>query len=388
MVDKISPIFQIYDWYRSARSSEPVCRDETFGGWRVLRYHDVREVLADHATFGSARPGGHHAAEGIIDPGEDTMVRADPPHHRYLRGVVSKAFTPRTVAGLAPLITRVSSELLDTALAHDETEVVGEVAYPLPLAVITTLLGISLDRSEEFRRWSNAIVAGGGGVTQDRSEVDGMFAFFTEVIEERRRTPGGDLISQLLAAEHEGEHLTQRQVLNFCALMLVAGHETTTNLITNAVLCLAQRPDVLEAVRSDLDLVPGVIEEVLRYASPVQAVVRYARQDCVLGGQQVTAGEVVFPSLGSAHRDPAAFSDPDDFLISREHGMEIPFGHGIHYCIGAPLARLEAGIMLPMLVERLPGQWTVTELDFDPTLQRFLFAARRMVIQRAAAIIA
>jgi cytochrome P450 len=241
-----------------------------------------------------------------------------------------------------------------------------------------------VDRGEEFRRWSNAIVAGGGGTPQDRSEVGGMYSFFTEVIEERRRAPGEDLISRLLATEHEGEHLTQQQVLNLCALMLVAGHETTTNLIANAVLCLAQRPDVLEAVRSDLSLVSGVIEEVLRYASPVQAVVRYARQDCVLGGQQIKAGEVIFPSLGSAHRDPAAFPDPDHFVISREHGMEIPFGHGIHYCIGASLARLEAGTLLPMLVERLPGQWTVSELDFDPTLQRFLFAPRRLIIQRAA----
>ncbi|MBW8486447.1 cytochrome P450 [Actinomadura parmotrematis] len=378
-------MFEIYDWYRTQRETEPVCRDELFGGWRVLRYSDVRRVLSDPDAFGSARPAGRRGREGVHDPGEDTMVRSDPPAHRRLRRPAARAFTPHLVEGMAPRIERLAADLLDGALAAappgGDLEVVAGIAYPLPLAVIAGLLGISAERGEEFRAWSGAVVSGGTGSPQDRAAIDAMYAYFTSVLADRRRSPGTDLISRLMEDGGEGEPLGERELLNFCALMLVAGHETTTNLIADTVLCLARHPEALDAVRADRALVPGVIEEVLRYASPVQAMVRYARRDVTVAGRLIRAGEVVFPSLGSAHRDGAEFTDPDRFDITRQYGRNISFGHGIHYCLGASLARREADIVLRLLLDRLPGRWIVTGLDFDQGIQRFLFAPRRLSVR-------
>jgi cytochrome P450 len=376
-----STLFEIYDWYRKMRSAEPVRWDETFAGWQLFRYADVRRALADPGVFRSSRPATRQPAGGVLDPGVDTMVRADPPDHRHLRALVSQAFTPRAVSRMEPRVADLAGRLLDQAVDSGQLDVVVDIAYPLPITIIAELLGIDPDRTDQLRRWSNAVVSGGmtGSSAAEEGDIEDMFGYFAEVLDERRRRPREDLISGLLAAEVEGARLTERQLLNFCALILLAGHETTTNLITNTVLCLHMFPGVLAAVRQAPDaLVPPLLEEVLRYASPVQAVLRYAGTDVRVGDQLIRAGDVVFPCLGSAHRDEAEFGDPDRFEIGRRDGRLLAFGHGIHYCLGAPLARLEARIAIQAMVQRLGGDWAVPELDFDPMALRFLFTARRL----------
>ncbi|MEU8270502.1 cytochrome P450 [Sphaerisporangium sp. NPDC049002] len=379
-IDDNSPL-AIFDWYRETRSENPVFRDDVFNAWHVLRYEDVRMVLSDGETFQSTRPATRRPAVDVFDPGEDTMVRADGTHHRMLRGLVNQAFTPRVVERLAPRVREICGELLDGFEGKGGMEVVADIAYPLPITIIMEMLGVPTDRVEQFRRWSNAVVSGGSGTAREGADTDigAMMDYFSGVLADRRNAPGDDLISRLLAAEISGQRLTERQLLNFCALMLIAGHETTTSLITNTVFCLQSMPDVLDLVRrSGGDPLPRVIDEVLRYAAPVQAVLRFATADVVVGGRRINAGDTVFPFVGSANRDETAFPDPDRFDPFRAAGPGLAFGHGIHYCLGAPLARLETAVVVSEMLRRFGGKWWAEGIDFDTSIPRFLFGIKRL----------
>lgn len=379
--DLLSP----YEAYRSMRGERPVHRDEQFHAWHVYRYADVDRVLADHRTFRSnlaERGDRPEPRRSTADPGRDTMLRADPPRHRQLRGLVSMAFTPPVVDRMAPRIRAITDTVLDRALHRGEFDVVADLAYPLPVIVICELLGVAAERRTDFKRWSDAVLAGGCDTPgPDAGEVAGMYDYFAEVLERRRREPGDDLISRLLAAEVDGRRLSTDELLSFCGMMLVAGHETTTNLIGNAVLCLDAHPDLPDRLRADPALLAPALEEVMRYLSPVQIVVRYAATDTVIGGQPVRAGELVFPVIGSANRDEAQFTDPDRFDPHRTPNRHLALGHGIHFCLGASLARLEARIALAAMLERLPGRWEVPDVSLDPLALRFLFGVRRLPLR-------
>ena len=380
MHDSSSPL-AIYDWYREMRTANPVFRDDVFNAWHVLRYEDVRAILSDPATFQSDRPAFRRPPVDVYDPGEDTMARADGARHRMLRGLVNQAFTPRVVERMEPRVRLLCDELLDAVAQDGEMEVIADIAYPLPIMIVMEMLGVPAERSAEFRRWSNAVVSGGSGVADvgADAEIDAMREFFAGVLADRRKSPGDDLISRLLAAESQGERLTERQLLNFCALMLIAGHETTTSLIANTVYCLESVPGLLDlARRDDRAAVPRVVEEVLRYASPVQSVLRFAVADVELRGRRIKAGDTVFPFIGSANRDEAEFPQPDRFDIQRPTGRGLAFGHGIHYCLGAPLARLETTVVVSEMLRRFTGKWLVRDVDADTSAPRFLFGIRRL----------
>ena len=342
-----------------------------------------------------ASPGAppEQAAPVDDDPRLSTMFTMDPPRHRQLR---SLAFTPATAERLAPRIEEIASDLLDAATPRGEVDVVADLAYPLPVTVIAELLGVPIDRRDDFRRWADAAIAAIGGREADgtvraaadpaQAEVarnlEEMYAYLGEIVEERRRAPKDDLVSDLVAAEVDGQHLTTNELIAFCGLLLSAGHNTTAQLISNAVLCLDEHPEVVERLRSSPELIPGAIEEVLRYASPLQAFMRFTRKATTIAGQQVEAGQTVFPWMGSANRDETEFPDPDRFDIERQPNRHVGFGRGIHSCLGAGLARTEGRIALTTMLQRLPGRWEVPD---DPPLERipwfFMFGVKRLPLR-------
>jgi cytochrome P450 len=298
-----------------------------------------------------------------------------------LRNLVSQAFTPRTVTQLEPRISAITHELLDHVTASGEMDVVRDLAYPLPVTVIAELLGIPAELREEFKRWSDAIAAENLSEEERTSlsqEIEGMNGYFTQVLEERRQHPQNDLISALLEASVDGQRLSTEELLGFCGLLLVAGHETTTNLLGNMLLCFDENPDVLERVRQNRALVPGAIEESLRYYSPVKAMPRITVVETMLGDQRIGPDQIIIARIDSANRDEAEFPDPDRFDIEREPNRHVTFGRGIHFCLGAPLARLEAKVALNAMLDRLPGGWQVTDGPLEMIKSFIIFGAKKL----------
>jgi cytochrome P450 len=327
----------------------------------VARYADVVRVLRDHEHFSSVPPRTPLIEERIKVFGDAPWVLfADPPVHTRLRSLVSQAFTPRRIRALEPLIEQITDRLLDQAAAKGEFEVMADLANRLPVMVIAEVLGVPPDHYERFKRWSDAVVEAdntlpGMKLPDSVSESFGALrAYFAEEIEKRRRQPADDLISVLVTAREEKEALSEEELLAFVMLLLLAGNETTTALIGNGMLALGRNPDQLARLRKEPNLMPKAIEEMLRYDSPVQATVRYPKEDVELSGVKIPAKSFVFVLLAAANRDPAQFKDPETFDIAREPNDHVSFGERIHFCLGAPLARLEAAIAVGRVLERFP----------------------------------
>ena len=342
--------------YERMRAMAPVFQDSQSGSWHVFRYEDVQRVLSEHATFSSRMGGDNPSGTGQLFAA--SLITTDPPRHRQLRSLVTQAFTPKAVDALAPRIAGLTNELLDGIAAGGSADLIRDLAYPLPVIVISELLGIPAEDRERFKHWSDVIVSqtrtAPAGETQDTTTSE-MVEYFLALIDRRRSRPGTDLISSLLSAEIGGQRLTVPELLGFCSLLLVAGNETTANLIGNAVLCLAESPGTLGRLLEEPGLLPQALEEVLRFRSPVQSMYRVAVAETVLSGQRVPAGAPIVAWIGSANRDGQQFPAAAGFDIDRSPNRHLAFGHGIHFCLGAPLARLEARIALEALLTRLPG---------------------------------
>ena len=352
-----------YPVYAALRERDPVHRSRLMNAWMFARHADVDAILRDHRNFASDPRKGTLTArqEALLPPADEfTMLFLDPPDHRRLRALVNKAFTPRAVEALEPRIRGILAALLDDIDDASGFDLMRAVAQPLPVIVIAEMLGVPPEDRERFKVWSDqrarlleptvspreraiALVASG--------EFD---AYFRTIIAKRRAAPEDDILSALVQAEDEGERLNERETLNMLRLLLIAGNETTTNLIGNGMLALLRNPDQLRRLREDPGLIPSAVEELLRFDSPVQTTFRRALADCEVNGFELRKRDNLVVLVGSANRDPDAFEDPDRLDVGRGEAAHLSFGRGIHHCLGAPLARLEGRIVLEMLLERFP----------------------------------
>ncbi|WP_126661765.1 cytochrome P450 [Haloterrigena salifodinae] len=352
-----------FEWYAEMRAERPVHFDEQRETWDVFRYEDVERVLKDHDTFTANRAFDPEKSsnDGDSDGDEDlpmlqTMISTDPPEQTRLRGVVNERFQPGAIREYQPRVAAVTEELLDDLEGEDEFDFVDEFATPLPVIVIAELLGIPAERREEFKAWSDALVARPEDDTeaelervqreQERAQRE-MGGYFATLLEERDGGSGDDLIT--LAAN--AEKLTRGEQVGFCMLLLLAGNITTTNLLTNAIWSVKEA-EVTDAIRTGAVDRQRAIEEVLRYRSPIQSLKRIAVEDVELNGRRIETGDVVTLWLGAANRDPAVFDAPEEFRPERHPNRHMAFGTGVHFCLGAHLARMEADVALGQLLER------------------------------------
>ncbi|HEU4323157.1 MAG TPA: cytochrome P450 [Roseiflexaceae bacterium] len=352
--------------------------DAERGVWHVFAYDEVQRVLSDHRLFSSDRGGKLDPAEGSLEM--ELLIGMDEPRHRVTRSLLTQVFTPRRIAGLEPSIRRMAHALIDRVIARGtgEMDIVEDLAVPLPLQVIAALLGVPDELLPVMRVLSDGLAE----VTTEHSLVsrDAAFQQFSELIAQRRAEPRDDLISALANAEVDGEHLDHTQLLGHCIELLVAGNATTRSLIGNAMICFDLFPQALADLRADPGLLPGAIEEVLRFVTPTQKFPRVAAVDTTIEGQTVRAGEWIFPWMMSANRDPAYFSNPDTFDIRRSPNRHLSFGHGIHFCLGAPLARLEARVALEVLFERLGEIRFLHDAPLEPISLPLVFGYRHVRI--------
>ncbi|HZP26113.1 MAG TPA: cytochrome P450 [Dehalococcoidia bacterium] len=355
-----------YPLYAEMRQHEPVQWNAFLQLWVLTRYEHVEWLLNDPRFSADRRTAANPFVQAMVARQEEfgalgrapTMLGLDPPAHTRLRRLVSKAFTPRRVEELKPRIVDIVQDLLSQA--GQTFDIVRDLAWPLPVIVIAEMLGVPSADRDSFKRWSDDVAAALGApftppdvLEQSKVSVAEMSDYFRQIIRERRGAPQDDLISALLAAEEQRQSLTEEEMLSTCMLLLVAGNETTTNLIGNGVLALLRHPEQMQRLRGQPELIGPAVEEMLRYDSPVQATSRVAAQDIDLDGHQLKAGQVVIGIIGSANRDSAVFPEAAALDIARQPNRHLAFGDGIHFCLGAALARAEAQIAIgQLLVDR------------------------------------
>ena len=358
-----------YPLYHRLRAEDPIHWSGLLEAWILTRYEDVVFVLTDPRFSANRRQARNRFAQMAEQAQQEfgpfgrtqTMLTSDPPLHTRLRRLVSKAFTARAVENLRPRIQRIVDELLDAVQDRGRLDLIWDLAYPLPVIVIAEMLGVPPEERDQFKRWSTDVVATLGGpftppdvLARARTSINELADYFRRVIAERRRQPREDLISGLIAAEEQGQVLNEDELLATCMLLLVAGNETTTNLIGNGMLALLRNPDQLAKLRDGPSLTELAVEEFLRYDGPVQGTGRVALEDVEIGGRTIEEGQLVFCLLAAADRDPAQFPNPDVLDIARQDNRHIAFGYGIHFCLGAPLARIEGQVAFETLLRRLP----------------------------------
>jgi len=324
--------------------------------WAVSRYADVDFILRNPRLFSSALWNTAASGDLVVVPEAPGLLSMDPPDHTRMRKLANKGFTPRLIREMEPRVRTITQDLLKPVTGQGEPDLVSALFIPLPIIVIAEMLGIELERQKDFKRWSDDVVRSLNRPTDEgvRAEIRRSITEFRSYLEgmiDRRRTePGDDLITAFVQAEEEHQVLSSIEILGLTVLLLAAGNETTTNLIGNAVLALLDHPEELARVRTDRANVAALVEEVLRYDSPVQVVFRQATQEVELEGGKLPAGATVLLLLGSANRDQRKFPEPDRFDVTRNPQDHVAFGYGIHYCLGAPLARLEGRSALEALL--------------------------------------
>jgi cytochrome P450 len=327
----------------------------------IARYDDVVAVLHDHDGFTVRRP--EIPGRQRIDPfgGAPTILTADPPIHSRLRKLVSKAFTPRRVRELEPRVREITADLLSQANNSSEIEAMAALANPLPVIVIAEMLGVSAGDHAQFKQWSNDLISSFGqeSITSGPSAAgiaarNALRGYLAEAIKQRSADPAEDLISALVTARDESDALSEDELLAFVVLLLLAGNETTTNLIGNGLLALCRHPEQQQRLRANRDLIPSAIEEMLRFDPPVQMTLRVPTAATNVSGTDIPAGSLCFILLAAANRDPGHFPQPENFDVARDPNEHVAFGEGIHFCLGAPLARLEGAIAMELMLEKFP----------------------------------
>jgi cytochrome P450 len=324
------------------------------GTWMVFRYADVQNVFTDHASFSSK----------VRFPPEQTDFTQsvnfiDPPRHKSVRSLAQQSFTPGRVEAMAPRIEQIAAQLLDAALERGELDFILDYANPLPVIVIAEILGVPTSDTSYFTDLSNRIV------TMDQAAISELAGYFRTLTEDRKAHPGDDLITALVQAHGSGDRLSEQELVDFCIVLLVGGNETTAKLIGNTLLCLRDFPEMRGVLLAHPEQAGAFVEEVLRLRPPVQSLPRLVRADTVLHGQTLRAGDQIEPFIGAANRDETVFDDPDRLRLGRK-GRHLSFGNGIHFCLGAPLARLETRIALMHALQRLPDIEIQPDADLMP----------------------
>ncbi len=371
------------DYFTRMREEGPVVPVVPPGGgppwWMVTRYEDVRAALANprlHKDWLGKLASPDFVPDEVTSYLSVHLLNADPPAHTRLRKLVTRAFTARRVAGLRPRVEAISAALLDAVevrlkAGEDTIDLIEAFAFPLPVTVICELLGVPVRDQAQFREWSDVIVASEPEPGAVHTAGIAMFRYFTDLVAAKRAGPADDLVSALVEASESsesGESLSQNELIAMLFLLMVAGHETTTNLIASGVLALLANPAELARLRSDPALLPGAVEELLRYANPLNhATERFTLEPLEIGGVTIPARSWVICVTSSANRDPAHFADAGQLDVGRDAGGHVAFGHGIHYCLGAPLARLEGEVAFGALLARFPS----IALAADPATLRW-----------------
>lgn len=347
-----------YPEYAAMRATHPVQRMAAPGGspvWLVTGYEQARALLSDMRLVKDVRRLTNRRVPERLRDMEQHMLNLDPPDHTRLRRLVSKAFTVRRIERLRPRIEAITGDLLDAMAAGHEGDLIDLFAFPLPITVICELLGVPLDDQDDFRRWSNVVVAGHATRDELPQAVEDLSRYLTGLIAAKRAAPADDLLSALIAVRDSADRLTEEELISMAFLLLIAGHETTVNLIGNGMYHLLTNPGQLERLRADPGLLPTAIEEFLRYDGPVEiATVRIAAEPVDVAGVRIGTGDRVLIGLDAADRDATRFPDADRLDVTRTDNPHMAFGHGIHYCLGAPLARLEGQIAVGALLDRFP----------------------------------
>jgi len=349
-----------YPYYTYLRTHAPVYWIEPLRAWALSRYADVDFALRNPQIFPSS--GFTDQTLGDLNPTPETpwILDMNPPDHTRLRKLVNKGFLPRLIRNLEPRVQEITRQLIASLRSRTEGDLVTGLSGPLPTTVIAEMLGVEAERLDDFKCWSDDVVLGTSRPTDEavrtrvRQSGAALRGYFERLIERRRTVPGEDVITALVRAEEEHDMLSAAEILGLAVLLLLAGNETTTNLIGNAVRTLLDHPAELAKVRADRTLVPSLVEEVLRYDSPVQLIPRQTAREVELEGGKIPAGATVFLLLAAANRDERKFPEPDRFDVTRNPQDHLAFGYGIHYCLGAPLARLEGRIALESLLFDCP----------------------------------
>jgi cytochrome P450 len=360
---------------------KPAYFDEQHDAWQVFGYREVLRVLSDFGTFSSSR--------GALDPndtastGSDSLNDLDPPRHRHVRSLVTGAFTARVVARMQDWVGELANELLDAVADRGEMDLIGDFSHQLPLRVIGRLVGFPAADLERLRQWgqTSGNVRAPDAVTSQLLMAD----YFDALIADRTREPRDDLLSALIAAEVDGIRLSRKEIIASCVLLLTAGTHTVRDLVGNAWLCLDRHPDAVADLRADPALIPGAIEEVLRYLPPVPQFPRVAVVDTQIDGQPVAAGQWVMARIPSANRDETEFPRPDEFDIRRQPNRHLTFGYGIHFCLGATLARAETKVALATMLRRLREVRVVPAASLVPHVSPFAYGMERIPVTFTAA---
>ena len=370
-----------YPLYHRLRSQAPVYWSDKLSCWLLTRYDDCLAALRDYRRLSN-----RDRMTVLLSPlGADTSERfslvrrhfcqgvifSDPPDHSRLRTLVNKAFTPGTVEKMRPRIEQTVRELLDAMQDKGETDLIQDFAFPLPNTVRCEILGLPIEDTIQLKKWAEGIVAlFGGGADPERIErgqqsLIAVRGYLSRLIAERRRKPGDDLLSTLIQAREQDDKLSEDELLSTCSTLFSASQETTTSVISSGMLALFRNPEQMRKLRENPDLIETTVEEILRFDGPLQRQLRAATEDFELRGEQIRKGQMVCPVLAAANRDPEQFPNPDQFDITRAENQHIAFGYGVHWCVGAPLARVEVQVAINALLRRLPG----IELNTD-TLER------------------
>lgn len=365
-----------YPLYHKLRSEDPVQWEESLGGWMLLRYDDVANAVLN-PTLGSDRTTAYLQQipqelrdhfQPFVETRSNMMIFTDPPKHTRLRGLVYRAFTPRVVETMEPNIHRVTNDLISKVQETGKMDIIKDLAYPLPIIVVGALIGVPPEDADLLRKWSNDFNRAIGGVVKPelvevaQNGILEMKDYFGNIVRDRRKNPREDLISGLVnVGEEDSNKLSEDELIATCLMLTFAGHETTTNLIGNGLHALIKNPDQKIKLQNNPSLINSAVEELLRYDAPVQLTVREAKEDLQIRDKSIRKGERVVLMWGAANRDPERFQNPDKLDITRQKNQHYSFGHGIHYCLGAPLARTEGQIAINTILQSLPNIQTTTD---------------------------